>query len=611
MSITSSLEPVTISLTKETSVITTDTKTTTASLAAEEVSAEEVLRLKNEKQLRYIKNEIISTEKTYLHRLEIVHEVYIVPLQTSGIIDNSEIKSQFKNWDSMLIGHRILYSEMTDSSYTIDTLQMGTIFLNISKFLTMYEDYLVNFEDAQKRRSKMITSNKRFAEFLENIKNDNKCAGYSLEALLIEPVQRIPRYRLLLEQLKKYTNPRLDEYVKVTEALLLISDIAINSNESIRKNENNTKMIEIMNKISFKTRIDFLNDDNRIFIKEGKLQRQCRRQIKDFQFWLFSDMIVYGEQVNIISSGVIFDIHRHIQIMQCRLNSSVTCPNHELAFILESPEKSFILWGNSIEDKKEWCNAILQAQKERSKSTMSCSSNADRNDSTATASVSAINASAVAPLWTPDVNVSTCQKCNVKFTIFLRRHHCRACGIIICSTCSQYKMLLSHVNANKEVRVCVSCYETLKPTAASTNAIATTTATATSNESNDTASTPRRRSITQDLFGMLSIGGGSHDCAAATGSTETPTSTTNSDTKGRRRSRRISSAILSIFNVSSHEDSPTTTSTNTADGINTNTIDDRSSKSDAINQLLDTSNDDDDDGGCGSDNIDGNTNSDI
>jgi hypothetical protein len=49
------------------------------------------------------------------------------------------------------------------------------------------------------------------------------------------PVQRIPRYKMLLENLLKYTTPNTTEYTDVTVALTLVSQAAAHNNEMIRK----------------------------------------------------------------------------------------------------------------------------------------------------------------------------------------------------------------------------------------------------------------------------------------------------------------------------------------------------------------------------------------
>ncbi|KAH9491704.1 Zinc finger FYVE domain-containing protein 9 [Bulinus truncatus] len=65
-----------------------------------------------------------------------------------------------------------------------------------------------------------------------------------------------------------------------------------------------------------------------------------------------------------------------------------------------------------------------------------------------------------APFWIPDADAPDCMICRVKFTIWKRRHHCRACGKVLCSTCCNQKALLPYLE-NKEARVCVECYEQL------------------------------------------------------------------------------------------------------------------------------------------------------
>lgn len=36
------------------------------------------------------------------------------------------------------------------------------------------------------------------------------------------------------------------------------------------------------------------------------------------------------------------------------------------------------------------------------------------------------------PFWIPDADAQNCMLCNLQFTVFKRRHHCRACGKVKC-----------------------------------------------------------------------------------------------------------------------------------------------------------------------------------
>jgi len=62
------------------------------------------------------------------------------------------------------------------------------------------------------------------------------------------------------------------------------------------------------------------------------------------------------------------------------------------------------------------------------------------------------------PRWVPDDKSDNCTYCKAKFTVFERKHHCRKCGALLCSKCTDYKLDLPELFYKKAVRVCVSCF---------------------------------------------------------------------------------------------------------------------------------------------------------
>ncbi|XP_061853830.1 zinc finger FYVE domain-containing protein 26 isoform X3 [Colius striatus] len=60
--------------------------------------------------------------------------------------------------------------------------------------------------------------------------------------------------------------------------------------------------------------------------------------------------------------------------------------------------------------------------------------------------------------WIPDDTETICMVCKTeRFTMFNRRHHCRRCGRLVCSSCSTKKMAIEACRENLS-RVCDQCY---------------------------------------------------------------------------------------------------------------------------------------------------------
>ncbi|KAF9393607.1 hypothetical protein CPC16_001597 [Podila verticillata] len=86
--------------------------------------------------------------------------------------------------------------------------------------------------------------------------------------------------------------------------------------------------------------------------------------------------------------------------------------------------------------------------------------------------------------WESDYKAIECRECHRKFSLWLRRHHCRRCGHVVCDRCSSHRATLhpsmvvydpssseafithqtmSRRGTLQSYRVCDSCYSTLGP----------------------------------------------------------------------------------------------------------------------------------------------------
>uniref|UniRef100_A0A0N5B3S2 FYVE-type domain-containing protein n=1 Tax=Strongyloides papillosus TaxID=174720 RepID=A0A0N5B3S2_STREA len=68
----------------------------------------------------------------------------------------------------------------------------------------------------------------------------------------------------------------------------------------------------------------------------------------------------------------------------------------------------------------------------------------------------------IEPVWIDDKEADSCMLCNTKFSLLLRRHHCRSCGRVLCNSCCNQRKSLRFANdESKKFRVCESCIKTI------------------------------------------------------------------------------------------------------------------------------------------------------
>ena len=97
--------------------------------------------------------------------------------------------------------------------------------------------------------------NLKFTKFCSEIEQQfvGNQSGLKLNSFLILPVQRLPRYEMLLRDITKHTWKSHPDLPSLTKALAGIAEVTAFLNESKRTNENMSRMIEIRNKLAGQT----------------------------------------------------------------------------------------------------------------------------------------------------------------------------------------------------------------------------------------------------------------------------------------------------------------------------------------------------------------------
>jgi hypothetical protein len=107
-----------------------------------------------------------------------------------------------------------------------------------------------NYESAFKMLQKFQLENKAFADFVEAAERKPDMQMLDLTSLLISPIQRIPRYRLLLQSLVAETWPEHPDAENLNKALRKMDEITQYVNNKRKEAESSRKLVELQNELT-------------------------------------------------------------------------------------------------------------------------------------------------------------------------------------------------------------------------------------------------------------------------------------------------------------------------------------------------------------------------
>ncbi|KAF9921680.1 hypothetical protein FBU30_008237 [Linnemannia zychae] len=421
---------------------------------------------------------------------------------------------------------------------------IGDIFVEIAPFLKMYSSYVKTYSSALTLINDFMNRNDRFTEFLKSTARKSECKNLDFQAYLMLPVQRIPRYKMLLESLLRHTPEDHPDHRKLQTAFESMEQTANFVNETIRQHEMFGEMVGLQSKITGMN--EPLIIPGRVMLKRGNVWKVCRRNVQLRMIILFSDCIVWtSPSLNPLDDTLTF--HRKVGLENCTVIGADDPDPTKNAFQIMSPEKSSQVYVDTLREKEAWMVAIRRATQEylSAKRTLKISITPIQSLSAAATSFgasllrrdtglwsptafgsdsrahtfggyqqqqqvsneaeasspwsttfgngfssaiggngnggSSSNGATVgspqqrsqplrvienynAPVWVPDQSATRCMICSEEFgTIFRRKHHCRACGKVVCHSCSSRTILIKGAHSEKVGRACDDCIEAMFP----------------------------------------------------------------------------------------------------------------------------------------------------
>lgn len=154
---------------------------------------------------------------------------------------------------------------------------IGDTFLLYASFLKMYMPFANNFERGQQ----VLTG---------------KDAPVELQSLRIMPIQRVPRYVLLIKELLKHTPSTHVDHALLTKALEQVEQVATQINARLHSSQLEAKVFEIQSSLwSTTASIPDLVVPGRQFRRQGPIAKlRSNGQVKrNYFLFAFNDIVVY------------------------------------------------------------------------------------------------------------------------------------------------------------------------------------------------------------------------------------------------------------------------------------------------------------------------------
>lgn len=318
-----------------------------------------------------IVHEIVSTEKNYVAKLGLVINYFLKPLTENAdsvtpFISRANLRAIFSE---LIVIHGLnsvlltALEKAVDNASPISSARIGGVFVKIGSFLRWYHSYVSNYDLAFQTLKKLKTKTAAFRNFVSTTESKPELGFTDLESLLIQPIQRIPQYNLLLADLAKVTTVAHPDFSDTTAALALLNQIGSYINEKKREAENIVQVIEIG-----KTLVGFPNlavPYRRFVRKASVFCLPDGSPSMSVTLYAFNDVLLLTQEstpghYNVLQYAYWDRVSLLSQSDASSSTGSVVLPDTPLGFSLRLKELIFSLVANSPDEKREWVALVKE-----------------------------------------------------------------------------------------------------------------------------------------------------------------------------------------------------------------------------------------------------------
>jgi len=320
-----------------------------------------------------VAREILESERSYVMALESLLKYYIVPL-TRGfdpIIDSNEKSVVFGNIEEILgLAHSFLQALEEKLKNWSPKQTLGDIFKSHAMFFKIYVLYTNMYKDGITTAIELLKRNPD-AKSVATLAAKAGCQD--IASLMINPIQRLPRYVLLLKELRKRTSDEHPDARLLESALADIQVVADHVNERLRSHESNAKLLEIQNAL-WTSRLGgvpvTLLAPGRTFVREGKMLKvRSTNTFREVHVFLFTDIFLYCTSSRMWPGR--YHYHNHLEFYGASpcpgevKARGLSHPKLENAFKVTSAQAMRVFIPDTFQERNVWIDLINKCAEDK------------------------------------------------------------------------------------------------------------------------------------------------------------------------------------------------------------------------------------------------------
>ena len=193
--------------------------------------------------------EFRDTERVYVEGLEAMIK-FKTELLAAKVLSPNDCSLIFGSVSILFGLHQKLFSEVDAAiQANPDEPHIAPALSSFIPYLKMYTDYANRFDDASNR---LVTLHAvpEFKEAISKIDAGKHHGFFGLKNLTITPIQRVPRYRMLIQELLKRTSPDDEDRPIVAQVLREVSNVARHLDEKKQERRDLNVLVHLSHELT-------------------------------------------------------------------------------------------------------------------------------------------------------------------------------------------------------------------------------------------------------------------------------------------------------------------------------------------------------------------------